>query len=238
MALLHACTHHVNLATQHRGEIKLYAECTVNQIDHRLIRAHLDAQSMGPNCQSLKPEYRAIPTSLLTVVGIPPVRQPNDSKPPSGLLELQPDQQICCYRSVLCERLEDPQAAVQISVQHVLARNPFSFKVPHSCTLTLETVRDQVKGGDLILPRYVQKENGTTYVPLVTGSERPFIIELFQVWRESTFAGLEFKSSATQKGSAPVFKVRVSTVPLPTTPPKLQLLAHNLLKFIDLLVYS
>jgi hypothetical protein len=238
MALLQACAHHVNLATQHSGEVKLYAECTVTHIDHRLIRAHLDAQSMGPKCQSLKPDYRAIPTSLLTVVGIPPAHQPLDSNLPTGLIQLHPNQQICCYRSVLCERLEDPQAAVQISIQHVLARNPFSFKVPHNCTLMLETVRDQVKASDLILPRYVQKENGTTYIPIAAGIERAFIVELFQVWRESTFAGLEFKSATRQKGTVPVFRVRVTAVSPLNTPSTLHALSQKLLNFIDLLVYG
>jgi len=239
MNLQEACTHHVQTATTHHGEIKLYAECIVTHIEHKLIQTHLDDQSMGMKCKSLTPQYRAIPTSLLTVTGLPPLTGPT----PIDCSYLQPDKQIHCYRSVLCEPLENPQEAVKLSVQHVLARTPFTFKIPHSCALILETVSDQVQADDIILPKHVQKENGTTYIPLTSSRHQNYIIELFQVWRATTFAELEFKSLSIQKGLVPVYGVRVSLVSSPVSnkyqsPQHLHTEIQKVLKFIDLLVYG
>lgn len=228
MALCKACEHHIiHMRRTPGSSIKLYAECRVQSVDHQLIRAHLDTQSMGPGCQSVKPAYRAIPMSTLLVSGAPL----------NCDLTVNPAQHLCCYRSVIAEPFDSPSQAIQLSVQHVLTRTPFNFDTPH-CTLTMETICDQVKGSDLIVPTFAQKENGTVYLPICTTHPDPFVIELFQVWREPTFAALEQKSVSDHNKEPPVFGIRVSAVPTSITADKLYRTTQALLKFVDLLVYG
>jgi hypothetical protein len=233
MALHGACKHHIQTANASNGDIKLYAECRVQPVEHQLIRAHLDAQSMGSGCQCLKPQYRAIPTSTMLVSGRPFI--------PLGTVAVQ-KQHICCYRSVVAEPLDDPTQAVHLSVQRVLARTPFTFDVPHQCMLTIETIQDNTNHADLIRPTFVQKENGAIYLPIHPAQTCPFVIELFQVWRSPTFADLEKISmpgkSKESEDPAPVFGVRVSLVPTVSTDDDLYTCTQRLLKFIDLLVYG
>lgn len=185
-----------------------------------MVRTHLRLLS---GVHSTRPKYRAIPTSLLTVSA-----------------NLKDARTVQCYRSVLCEHVENPASAVRIFNQHVVGRDVFTMKAPHKCTLTLETVHDAIETSDVVVPHAIQKENGTTYLPLDHSLDPGTVIEVFQYWQASTFAELEHKSIVRPEHK-PVYKIRVSQVAVnstPHTPTTLYKATQRVVKLLDYLAYG
>ena len=231
MKLSDIYSHHLTLSDTHGTEIKLYAECVINNVDQQVIRTHLDSQSIGPLCKGLHPTYRSLSTSLQTVMA---------ASSQSVLPELCVDGSICCYRSVLCEPTEDPTHSVQFSTQSIHLRHTVPLKHPTNSMLRIESVCDHQIHKNIILPEYVQKENGTTYIPLQDNAQSTFIIEVFQIWRASTFAELEYKSISIPTNKER-YGVRISAIPssnITQTPQTLHNITTRLAKFLDLLVYG
>ena len=231
MKLTEVYKHHINVAKTYGTEVKLYVECIISDVDQQVIRTHLDSQSIGPTCKGLHPIYRALPTSLLTVV----------ASTTSSIPELNVDGSICCYRSGLCEETDNPQTAIQFSTQSIKSKHTIPLKQLTNSTLIIESVYDHyLVQNELITPQYVQKENGTTYLPIQDTDQPMLIIEVFQVWKASTFAEVEYKSI-----SIPTHKerygIRVSAVPssnFTQTPQTIHNTIQRLAKFLDLLVYG
>lgn len=239
MSLRETCRRHVQVARDTECEVKVFAECVVDFVDHQVVRTYLDSQSVGAKCQSLNPKYRPLDTSLLTVV----------TDLPNGALH--------SYRSVLAEPVGSacPSDRIQLSSQHIQARTVHSMKQPRHSTLTVETISDKKIPPPLLNPRLVQKENGTTYIPLESpaheyASHPVIVVELFQCWRATTFAELERQSfsSATLKqsnsfasGPKDTYVVRVSAIPseaIAQSETTLFQTAQRVVKFLDLLVYG
>lgn len=227
MSLVDICQSHSQLrARQTNTELKVYVECKLDIINHKIVRAHLDSQSIGTSCTNLNPQYRAVPSSSL-IMDVRTKTIPH----------------ACCYRSVLCESHQDPASLVHIATHHILKQNKFSLKQLCGCTVTISTIQDNCNVGDIVEPNFVHKENGTTYIPLRTNdTTSSFVVETFQYWRAPTFASIETLSISEPLQKDPQFGIRVSAISSPPstlqTTQDICLTVQQLIDFTDLLVYG
>lgn len=181
MSITTACQDHARRCSQCSGkapDVKIFAECIVPEVTHRLVRTYLDSQSSGPN-----PAYEAIPTSLLRTVVVnsiqdhPPTREHH-------------------YQLVLADTESSRKHRVHISTQQVVHRTLHPLKHFKCARICIETVQE-CKNARPVIPTTVYKENGTTYLPLDSGklvpgsSTKCFAIEMFELWTAPTFAELE-----------------------------------------------
>ena len=219
---------HIVHARKPNCEIKVYVECTVNQITHEMIRTYLQQQSVGPCCTN-DPTYRELPISLQTIYT---KQSPQSNTPP-----------LCCYRSIICEPISDeidPSDYVRFSTQQIVARDrlPTSTKKCHAYVETVQTVN---KPPSFVQPYYIQKENGFTYFPLEDTDEVSCVVEVYQQWRAPTFEMLESQvlSGPTQKCSK--FGIRLTAI-LPTKhiqhTTQLQKILAQTLQYSDVLVHG
>lgn len=236
-----ACDRHAETCNSLDGcDLKVYCECALSELEHQLVRKHLDSQSKGVACANLFPTYRALPTSLTTVAA-------NGA----GGTKLR------CFSSVCAEPLEEGMCAsdrVRLAAQQIWSKSMHALKSPCRARMVFETVTSaDLRDWQLfVAPEHIQKENGTTYIPLTAAPPGiaksghahvdavPLVIEVFQCWRTGTFAAMEHESTF---GAAPhkIFGVRVSAIPergVFKTGVDIRRLATRIAQFVDILVYG